>query len=165
MSPSVNIRVGLGIDVHPFKEGRKLVLGGVTIPHSRGLDGHSDADVLIHALMDAILGACGKRDIGTFFPNTDQRFHGADSLALLAEVKTIVEADGWSVVNADITLLAEEPKIGPHIEKMISNIETTLGLALAGGRVMIKATTSEGLGFVGRGEGISAHCVVMMEKR
>src|SRR5690606_10552231 len=137
--------------------------GGVTIPHDRGLDGHSDADVLLHALMDAILGSLGMPDIGHMFPNTDERWKGADSRVLLREVMARVTAEGWRVNNADCTLIAEEPRIGPHAEAMRSNIAKDLGVEV--GCVGIKATTNERIGFVGRREGIAALAVVLLVRR
>lgn len=156
----MEIRVGQGIDVHPFCEGRALVLGGVTIPSDRGLEGHSDADVLTHALMDALLGAAGLPDIGHFFPNTDETYRNARSISLLEEVHSEIKEQGWSISNCDITVLAEIPKISPHIEAMKDILSTAL--EISPDRVGIKATTTEKLGAVGRREGIVASAVVLL---
>ncbi len=155
-----DIRVGQGYDVHRFALLRPLVLGGVPIPHERGLDGHSDADVLIHALMDALLGACGLPDIGTLFPNTDPAWRGADSRVLLGHVMSRVRELGWTVGNADCTILAEEPKIAPHVDAMRANLSREMGIGAD--RIGIKATTNERMGFVGRREGIAALAVVLL---
>lgn len=157
-----DLRIGHGIDVHPFQEGRRCVLGGVEIPGSKGLQGHSDADVLVHALIDAILGALGKRDIGTLFPDTDMRFKDADSCKLLGEVWGLAKRDGWSLVNADMTVLAEVPKLKPHITAMTEKLSAILECSRE--RLAIKATTTERLGFIGREEGIVASAVVLMRK-
>ncbi len=154
------IRIGQGYDVHQFAEDRRLVLGGVEIPHSRGLDGHSDADVLLHAIMDALLGAAGLPDIGHFFPNTDDRWRDADSRALLREVGSNIRQHSWSVGNIDATVIAEEPKVSPHIAAMKSAIAEDL--ALSTDRIGIKATTNETMGFIGRGEGIAALAVALL---
>lgn len=146
-------RTGLGFDVHPFEEGRRLVLGGVEIPHSHGLAGHSDADVVVHAVMDACLGAAGLPDIGHFFPNTSEEFRGADSMLLAQRVAQELTARGLEVVNLDVMVLAEVPKVGPHREAMKNNLARAFGLPPE--RVALKATTMEKMGFVGRGEGIS----------
>lgn len=158
----MDLRIGQGIDVHQFAEGRRCVLGGIEIPHSRGLLGHSDADVLTHALMDAILGAIGQRDIGTLFPDTDEAFKGADSCGLLAKVWETARKEGWSLVNADITVLAEAPKIKPHVSAMQGKLSAILGTLPE--RITIKATTTEKLGFVGREEGIVASAVVLVQR-
>lgn len=155
------MRVGLGYDVHRLAEGRPLILGGVTIPHSLGLDGHSDADVLVHALMDALLGAAGLRDIGYHFPPTDQAYKGADSVQLLTRVVAMLKEEGWRPVNVDIALIAERPKINPHIEAMRSKLGEALGIPAR--QVGIKVTTNEGMGFVGREEGMAAHAVALLE--
>lgn len=155
------MRVGLGYDVHRLVEGRPLILGGVTIPHSLGLDGHSDADVLVHALMDALLGAAGLRDIGYHFPPTDQAYKGADSVQLLTRVVAMLKEEGWRPVNVDIALIAERPKINPHIEAMRSKLGEALGIPAR--QVGIKVTTNEGMGFVGREEGMAAHAVALLE--
>lgn len=153
--------VGIGYDVHELVPGRKLVLGGVEIPHEKGLDGHSDADALIHAITDAVLGAIGESDIGHFFPNTDPRWKGAPSRVFLEEAARQVTARGGKLRNIDATLLAQRPKIAPHIPSMKQNIATALGIPL--GRVGIKATTNETLGFIGREEGIAAMAVAAVE--
>lgn len=155
------MRVGLGYDVHRLVEGRPLILGGVTIPHSLGLDGHSDADVLVHALMDALLGAAGLRDIGYHFPPTDPAYKGADSVQLLTRVVAMLKEEGWRPVNVDIALIAERPKINPHIEAMRSRLGEALGISAR--QVGIKVTTNEGMGFVGREEGMAAHAVALLE--
>jgi 2-C-methyl-D-erythritol 2,4-cyclodiphosphate synthase len=149
--------VGLGYDVHQLVEGRKLILGGVEIPHSTGLDGHSDADVLMHAICDAVLGALGERDIGTFFPNTDPRWRNAPSKVFLQEAGRQVIFRGGKIVNVDATLIAEAPKIGPHVEAMKFNIAEALGINPH--RIGIKATTNEKMGFLGRQEGMAAMAV------
>lgn len=154
-------RVGLGFDAHSFQEGRPLVLGGVEIPHQRGLTGHSDADVLTHALMDALLGGCGERDIGVHFPDDDPAYSGISSLVLLEKVMQLVRKKGLQVVNADCVVVAQEPRLSPHIEAMRDRLAAVMGIA--GGRVGIKATTSEGMGFTGRGEGIAAMATVLLE--
>lgn len=148
---------GIGYDVHRFKKGRKLILGGVEIPAPAGLDGHSDADVLIHALMDALLGAAGLEDIGHFFPNTDPRYKGISSLALLKIVAAELKKRKFSINNVDVSLIAEKPKIAPHLNAMKKNIAGVIGLPAA--RVGIKATTNEKMGFIGRGEGIAAFAI------
>ena len=154
-------RVGIGYDVHRLKEGRPLVLGGVEIPHKTGLDGHSDADVLMHAICDAVLGAVGEGDIGQFFPNTDPQWRDAPSSVFLEEATRQVAKRNGRLVNVDSMLIAEEPKIGPHIEAMKTNIASALGIPADS--VGIKATTNETLGFVGRGEGMAAHAVANVE--
>lgn len=155
-------RVGQGVDVHPFAADRPLVLGGVRIPHGKGLAGHSDADALLHALIDAILGAAGLSDIGELFPDTDKAWRGADSSRLLELAWKQVSAQGWKVVNVDASVLIEAPRIAPHREKMKQNIAKLLGIEpnCCG----IKATTTEKLGFVGREEGILATCVVLLTR-
>jgi 2-C-methyl-D-erythritol 2,4-cyclodiphosphate synthase len=154
--------VGFGYDVHRLAEGRKLILGGVEIPHTRGLDGHSDADVVLHALMDALLGAAGLRDIGYHFPPSDPAYKGADSLKLLAHVVELLRKEGFRPVNCDITLLAERPKIGPYVEQMRERISATLGVLPR--RVGIKATTNEKMGFVGEEQGMAAYAVALIEE-
>jgi 2-C-methyl-D-erythritol 2,4-cyclodiphosphate synthase len=146
-------RSGLGFDVHPFEAGRRLVLGGVEIPHSHGLQGHSDADVVVHAAMDACLGAAGLPDIGHFFPNTAEEFRGADSLELAREVTRQLQQRGFEVINLDVMVLAEVPKVGPHREAMRANLAEVFQLPLE--CVALKATTMEKMGFVGRREGIA----------
>lgn len=153
--------VGIGYDVHPLAEGRKLILGGVEIPHEKGLDGHSDADVLMHAICDAILGAIGEGDIGHFFPNTDAQWKDAPSKTFLEEAARQVGGRDGTIVNVDATLIAEQPKIAPHLTAMKSNIALALGVSTK--RVGIKATTNERMGFVGRGEGIAAMAVASVE--
>jgi 2-C-methyl-D-erythritol 2,4-cyclodiphosphate synthase len=148
---------GIGYDVHRFTDGRPLVLGGVTIPHPQGLDGHSDADVLCHAIADAILGAIGERDIGFHFPNTDERYRGIDSLKIVSHSVALVNDRGARLVNIDASLICEAPKIGPHLEPMRNNLAHALGIPAS--RVGIKATTNERMGFVGRNEGIAALAV------
>lgn len=160
----MNLRIGQGFDVHRFaapEEGRPLVLMGLTVPHDRGLAGHSDADVMLHALMDALLGAAGLGDIGQHFPDTDPAYKGADSARLLERVMADLRALGYRVVNADVTLIGERPKIGPHREAMRARIAPLLGLAPD--RLNVKATTTEKLGFTGRGEGLAAQAVVLLE--
>ena len=156
------IRVGHGYDVHRFAEGRKLILGGVEIPYELGLLGHSDADVLIHALMDAMLGAAGLGDIGKHFPDTDDKYKGISSMLLLKEVKKLVEKEGYSLSNADITVVAQKPKLAPYIDQIKKNI--ALALCTDVSDINVKATTEEHLGFTGRLEGISSHAVVLISK-
>jgi len=155
------VRVGIGYDVHALVEGRKLILGGVEIPYPKGLEGHSDADVLMHALCDALLGALGEADIGHFFPDTDPRWKGAASRVFLHEAGRLVALRQGSIVNVDATVIAQAPKIFPHIHKMKANIAAALELNIQ--RVGIKATTNESLGFIGRGEGIAAMAVASVE--
>lgn len=150
-------RTGIGYDVHRFAEGRPLVLGGVTIPHDQGLDGHSDADVLLHAIADAVLGAAAMGDIGQHFPPGEARWKGVDSRELLRQSVEMVRAAGWQLVNLDATVIAEAPKIGPHSAAMRLEIREATGLPIEA--ISIKATTNEGMGFVGRGEGIAALAV------
>jgi 2-C-methyl-D-erythritol 2,4-cyclodiphosphate synthase len=150
-------RVGIGYDVHPLVEGRKLFLGGIELAHDKGLEGHSDADVLIHALADAILGAIGSGDIGQHFPNTDERWRGVSSLVFLKEIRTMLDQRGAVLENVDVSLIAEAPKIGPHLARMKSVLGEALGITPD--RVGLKATTNEKLGFAGRGEGIAAMAV------
>ncbi len=151
------MRIGFGYDVHRLVEGRPLILGGVRVPSDRGLDGHSDADVLAHAVADALLGAAALGDIGAHFPDTDERWRGADSLLLLAEVARLVGEAGWRVGNVDATLVLERPKIRPHVEAMRANLAAAMGVEV--GAVSVKATTNERLGFAGREEGAAAHAV------
>jgi 2-C-methyl-D-erythritol 2,4-cyclodiphosphate synthase len=155
------VHVGIGYDVHALVEGRKLILGGVDIPHTKGLDGHSDADALMHAICDAILGAIGEVDIGHFFPNSDPRWRGAPSKVFLEEAARQVKSREGNIVNVDATIIAQEPKLFPHIAAMKGNIAAALGLATK--QVGIKATTNEHMGFVGRGEGIAAMAVAAVE--
>ena len=152
---------GIGYDVHRFAEGRALILGGVEIPHTHGLDGHSDADVLAHAIADAVLGAIGERDIGFHFPNTDQSIRGISSLEILRRAAELVTEKGGRVINIDATLVAEAPKISPHVAAMRANLAGALGLDPK--RVGVKATTNERMGFLGRGEGIAALAVASVE--
>jgi len=155
------IRVGHGFDVHRLVEGRPLVLGGVSIPYEYGLLGHSDADVLLHAVCDAILGALALGDIGRHFPDTDPAYKGIDSLLLLEHVISLAQERGFHVGNLDTTIVAQRPKLAPHIDQMVINIARVC--KVPGGNINVKATTTEGLGFTGRGEGISAHAVVLMK--
>ena len=156
----LNSRVGYGYDVHRFAKGRRLVLGGVEIPHGEGLEGHSDADVLLHAICDALLGAAGFEDIGHQFPNTDARYKDISSLLLLEKVHSLLSEKGWKAVNVDCMVLLEEPKIYKHIPEMKNNISRVLKCE----NISIKATTSEGLGFIGNREGCSANAVVLIHK-
>jgi 2-C-methyl-D-erythritol 2,4-cyclodiphosphate synthase len=154
---------GIGYDCHRLVEGRRLVLGGVEIPAERGLEGHSDADVLTHAVADALLGGAGLGDIGEHFPDTDERYRDADSLVLLEAVVTMVLAAGVEIENVDCTLLMEAPRLAPHREAIRERLATALGLAP--GRVNVKATTGEGMGFIGRGEGVAALAVAGLRSR
>ena len=154
------MRIGHGYDVHKLVEGRKLIVGGVEIPHSLGLLGHSDADVLLHAISDAILGACAMGDIGGMFPDTDEKWKGADSLKLLGAVVERVSRAGFKIENIDSTLIAQKPKMKPYIDEMRANIARVCKLDVS--QVSVKATTEEKLGFTGREEGISAHAVVLI---
>ncbi|MBP1723765.1 MAG: 2-C-methyl-D-erythritol 2,4-cyclodiphosphate synthase [Deltaproteobacteria bacterium] len=156
------MRIGFGYDVHPLVEGRKLFLGGVEIPFEKGLEGHSDADVLLHAICDGILGALGEGDIGKHFPNTDPRFKGISSLRLLESVAFLLAQKFFLVENLDSTVVAENPRIGPYIPRMAEKIARALGVAPE--RVNIKATTSENLGFIGEGKGIAAYAVVLLKE-
>lgn len=155
------MRVGMGYDVHKLVEGRKLIIGGVTIPYEKGLLGHSDADVLSHAVMDALLGACAMGDIGRHFPDTDEEFRGADSMVLLEKVGKIVDEKNMLIGNIDATIIAQKPKMAPYIEDMRKNIAGRLGIDI--NQVNIKATTEEGMGFTGEGLGISAQAVCLLE--
>ncbi|GBG01319.1 2-C-methyl-D-erythritol 2,4-cyclodiphosphate synthase [Azospira sp. I13] len=161
-SPSKEIRIGQGWDVHALVPGRPLVLGGVTIPHELGLLGHSDADALLHAITDALLGAAGLGDIGRHFPDTDLRWRGADSRALLRHVLHLLREGGWQVVNVDATVVAQRPKLAPHIPAMVAHIADDLGVPAQ--RVNVKAKTCERLGFAGREEGIEAQAVALIER-
>ena len=154
------MRVGTGYDVHRLAEGRKLVLGGVAIPYERGLAGHSDADVLLHAIMDALLGAAALGDIGRHFPDTDEAYRGISSMKLLSHVGRLLEQEGYVVGNIDATIIAQRPRLRPYIGQMEENVAKVLGLSK--GQVNIKATTEEGLGFTGREEGISAQAICAM---
>ena len=156
------MRIGHGYDVHKLVECRYLILGGVKIPHHLGLLGHSDADVLLHALMDALLGAAGLRDIGYHFPDTDAQYKGADSRVLLRTVKKLLDEKGYRISNVDVTLLAQKPKLKPYIPQMMENIAADLELDIS--RVNVKATTEEGLGFTGNQEGMACHAVCLLEE-
>lgn len=155
------MRVGMGYDVHKLVEGRKLILGGVEIPYEKGLLGHSDADVLVHAIMDALLGAAALGDIGKHFPDTDPAYKGADSLKLLEHVGKLLDDNNMLVGNIDATIIAQRPKMAPHIETMRKNVAERLGIDV--NQVNIKATTEEGLGFTGTGEGISSQAICLLE--
>lgn len=155
-------RIGLGYDVHAFAEGRKLIIGGVDIPYGKGLDGHSDADVLVHAIMDALVGALRAGDIGKLFPDTDPAYKGADSIKLLEQVGNLVREQGWSIVDIDSVLMIQEPKMSPHREQMRQNIAAALRIPVE--NIGVKATTTEWLGYEGRGEGVSAQAVALLER-
>ena len=157
-----NLRIGNGYDVHRLVEGRKLILGGVEVPHSLGLDGHSDADALVHALCDALLGALGAGDIGAYFPDTDPQWKGISSLLLLKEVMRMCREKGFELANADTIMVAQKPKLAPHLPQMIKNMAATMNVESE--RINIKATTTEKLGFAGREEGISAYAVALLIK-
>ncbi|MDP9374229.1 MAG: 2-C-methyl-D-erythritol 2,4-cyclodiphosphate synthase [Chloroflexota bacterium] len=159
---SAGVRVGIGYDVHRLVAGRPLVLGGVTIPAPLGLEGHSDADVAIHAIMDALLGAAALGDIGQHFPPSDPAYKDIDSRRLLALVRDLLDRHGWRPVNVDCTIVAERPKIAPHVEAMRAALGAALGIAPE--RIGVKATTNEGIGFIGRGEGIAALAVALIER-
>ena len=154
------MRIGTGYDVHKLVEGRKLIIGGVEIPYEKGLLGHSDADVLVHAVMDALLGAAALGDIGKHFPDSDPKYKGADSLMLMREVRRILSENGFEVGNVDATIIAQAPKMSPHIDTMRRNIAEALEIDVS--KVSVKATTEERLGFTGRGEGISAQAVALI---
>ena len=157
----MSLRIGQGFDVHALVSGRKLVVGGVEIAHDKGLLGHSDADVLLHAVCDALLGAAALGDIGRHFPDSDARYRGIDSRELLRHVAQLLEARGYRALNVDATIIAEAPRMAPHIPRMVANIASDL--ALDAGAVNVKATTSEKLGFTGRGEGIAAQAVCLVQ--
>jgi len=159
---AMGLRIGNGFDVHALVAGRKLVLGGVTIPFDRGLAGHSDADVLLHAITDALLGALALGDLGAHFPDTDPRWKDADSRVLLRQAMTLVSAKGYAVGNVDSTIVAQAPKLAPHVAAMVANIAADLGCEVE--RISVKATTTERLGFTGRGEGIAALATVLLER-
>jgi 2-C-methyl-D-erythritol 2,4-cyclodiphosphate synthase len=159
-SPLPGFRIGQGVDAHRFAPGRPLVLGGVRIAHDRGLHGHSDADVLTHAVIDALLGAMALGDLGTHFPSEDPRWRGADSLDLLARAREMVEGAGGRAAQVDATLFLESPRVSPHVPAMRERLAATLGLPVD--RVSVKATTTDGLGFIGRGDGAAASAVVMV---
>ena len=158
-----SIRIGHGFDVHAFGDGDHLMLGGVRVPHARGVIAHSDGDVVIHALCDALLGALAMGDIGRHFPPSDPRWKGADSRAFLRQCNTLVRERGWMLGNADVTVVCERPKVGPHAEAMRAVLADDLGVAQDA--ISVKATTTETLGFTGRGEGIAAHAVVLLVQR
>ena len=157
------MRIGHGYDVHRLVSGRVLILGGVTIPYEKGLDGHSDADVLVHAVMDALLGAAAMGDIGKLFPDTDDRYLGADSIALLREVDRRLTEAGYRLGNLDVTVIAQRPKLAPYINQMRQNLAAALRTELQ--NISVKATTEEHLGFTGSGEGIAAHAVCLLEQK
>ena len=157
------MRIGHGYDVHRLVEGRDLIIGGEKIEHYLGLDGHSDADVLLHAVMDALLGAAGLRDIGYHFPDTDMRYKGADSRVLLRAVGEKIDAAGYRVVNVDVTMIAQKPKLKPHIPKMMENIAADLQIDVS--QVNVKATTEERLGFTGSEQGMACHAVCLLEDK
>lgn len=156
------MRIGHGYDVHRLTEGRTLILGGVNIPYERGLDGHSDADVLLHAVMDALLGAAALGDIGRHFPDTDPRYKGADSRALLRHVVKLIHEKGYGLGNLDVTVIAQAPKLAPHLEKMRENLASDL--ETDPDNINIKATTEERLGFTGQGQGMACHAVCLLER-
>ena len=157
------MRVGMGYDVHKLVEGRDLIIGGVKIPYEKGLLGHSDADVLLHAVMDALLGAAALGDIGKHFPDTDPKYKGADSLELLKEVCKLLDTNGYVVENIDATIIAQAPKMRPHIDEMRINIAHALRIEMS--QVNVKATTEEGLGFTGSGEGISSQAICLLNNK
>lgn len=157
------MRIGHGYDVHCLTEGRKLILGGVEIPYEKGLLGHSDADVLSHALMDALLGAAALGDIGKLFPDNDDRYLGADSIALLREVCSVLDGEGYVIANVDCTVIAQRPKLSPFIQDMRHKLAEAMRIDI--GSVSVKATTEEGLGFSGEGLGIAAHAVALIDRR
>jgi 2-C-methyl-D-erythritol 2,4-cyclodiphosphate synthase len=156
------LRIGNGYDVHRFKEGRKLILGGVEIPHEKGLGGHSDADVLVHAVMDAMLGALALGDIGQHFPDNDERYRGISSMVLLGHVNKLIKEKGYNIINLDSIIVAQKPKLKPYIESMRENIAMVFGIDME--CVSVKATTEEKLGFTGEELGIKSYCVILLEK-
>lgn len=156
------MRIGMGYDVHKLTEDRKLIIGGVEIPYTLGLLGHSDADVLLHAVMDSLLGAAALGDIGKHFPDTDVKYKGISSLDLLAQVKNLIKEKGYKIVNIDATIIAQKPKMAPYIPSMVKNIAETLGIYED--KVNVKATTEEGLGFTGKEEGISSQSICLIEE-
>ena len=156
------MRIGMGYDVHRLSAGRKLIMGGVDIPYEKGLLGHSDADVLVHAIMDALLGAAALGDIGSYFPDTDPAYEGISSIRLLEHVGKLLSDHGYKIGNIDATIIAQKPKMRPHIDQMRDNISNALKIRRD--QVVVKATTEEGLGFTGSGEGISAHAVCLLEQ-
>jgi 2-C-methyl-D-erythritol 2,4-cyclodiphosphate synthase len=153
------MRIGFGYDVHPFVPGRPLVLGGVTIPYEQGLDGHSDADVVIHALCDAMLGALALGDLGQHFPSTDERWRGVSSLHLLQHVNQLLAAQQYALGNADITVVAQRPRLAPYVQHMVQTLATTVGVGPT--QISVKATTTDGLGFIGKGIGIAAYAICL----
>lgn len=157
-----NLRIGHGYDVHRLCNGRRLILGGVDIPYEKGLDGHSDADVLTHAVMDALLGAAALGDIGKLFPDNDDAFLDISSMVLLKQVAQVLHENGWQVVNVDVTLIAQRPKVGGYRDEMRKNIADRLGVTIE--QINVKATTEERLGFTGDGSGMAAHAVALIEK-
>lgn len=157
------MRIGCGYDAHRLVEGRPLILGGVRVPHGKGLLGHSDADVLLHAVIDALVGAAGLGDIGRHFPPSDAAYKDISSILLLSKTRELLDKAGYAVVNIDSTIVCESPRLAPHIPAMVENISKTLGIPLA--RVNVKAKTEEGLGFTGAGDGMSAHAVALIEEK
>jgi 2-C-methyl-D-erythritol 2,4-cyclodiphosphate synthase len=153
----------MGYDVHPLVEGRRLILGGVEIPFERGLAGHSDGDVLVHAVVDALLGAAALEDIGTHFPSTDPKYKDISSIILLRQIATLLQTQGWQVGNIDATIVAEQPRLSPFVDQMRERICETLGVGRE--QIGVKATTTEGLGFAGRGEGIAAYAIALVERK
>jgi len=162
MATIKDIRTGIGLDIHAFSDDRKLILGGIEIPFEKGLKGHSDADIVLHAITDSLLGSLALGDIGIHFPNTDEKYKNADSSVFIKKAKELVEEKGYSISNIDVAVSLERPKISPHLEKMRTNISEILGLSVD--RISIKATTSEKLGFVGREEGAFAYAVASVVK-
>jgi len=157
-----NLRVGIGYDVHKLAKGRKLILGGVTVPFTKGLEGHSDADVVIHSIIDAIIGAMGQRDIGFHFPSSDKKYKGISSLIMLKEIKEILKVRGFTIVNIDSTIEAEKPVLSPYVGGMCSNIAAVLEIPKE--KVNVKLKTPEGLGYVGKGQGMASYAVCLIEK-
>jgi 2-C-methyl-D-erythritol 2,4-cyclodiphosphate synthase len=156
------MRVGIGYDVHPLTQGRRLILGGVEIPFDKGLDGHSDADVVVHSIIDALLGAAGLGDIGTHFPSSEPNYKGISSIVLLRRVATMLKEEGWRIYNVDATVVAEQPRLAPFIPRMRELISQTLEVSID--RVGVKSTTSKGLGFVGEGQAIAVHAVALVDE-
>ena len=156
------LRIGTGVDVHGFADGRRLVLGGVEVPSERGLEGHSDADLVAHAVTDALLGATGGTDIGTWFPSDDPALEGADSMELLARVLHLLEEENYQVVNVDVTVIAEAPKIGPHADAMRARLAGVMGISP--GQVSVKGKSNEGMGWTGEGEGIAALAIALIDR-
>jgi 2-C-methyl-D-erythritol 2,4-cyclodiphosphate synthase len=156
------MRVGIGYDVHPLAEGRRLVLGGVEVPFERGLAGHSDGDVLVHAIIDALLGAAALGDIGTHFPSSDPKYKDVSSISLLRQIGALLRERGWGVGNIDATIVAERPRLSPFVERMRKLMGQTLGIATE--QIAVKAKTTDGLGFAGRGEGVAAYAVALVER-